>query len=158
MANLPATDLEKVYRLLSRTMSIIAQPVEYAKGWSDEFARSETKKYMEKLQKTVKEEVNLTQFTDRELGMLGFQRWSAACGMQLVPLWAVKALRDGTKLYSIDGEVAIVGKDEIDNDVRFGCIPYGIMPEDKLICLARGCDIHTVAWKEQNEPVVAGTK
>lgn len=36
------------------------------------------------------------------------------------------ALPDGTELTAIDGEVAVKGRDEIDDDTRFGHLAYGV--------------------------------
>ena len=132
---------EDVQFWIIQIMSRMAQSHQYD-SWSDEFARKESGEALASLQKKVKEEVDLASFTDAELKSLGFKYWSEECAMRLVPLWAVKALRDGTRLWAIDGELAIVGKDEIDDDVRFGCIAYGLIPENGLTCLVKGCTTH----------------
>lgn len=37
---------------------------------------------------------------------------------------------DGTLLYDIEGNSAVVGKDEIDNDVRYGYLAYGKLRDE----------------------------
>ena len=44
----------------------------------------------------------------------------------LIPLYLLPILPDGLELTRIDGSKVIVGKDYIDNDIRYGCIAYGI--------------------------------
>jgi len=137
-------------------MSKMAESTDYAKSWGTSFALEKAQEQMKRLRDQVKKEVDLATFTREELKAVGFKGWSEDCGMMLVPLWAHGALRDGTKLYCIDGGNAIVGKDEIDNDVRMGCLAYCIMPENKFICLAKGCENHEK--EARDESVVAGTK
>jgi hypothetical protein len=57
-------------------------------------------------------------------------------------LWLVtpeefERLPDGFVLTSIDGETAIKGKDEIDDDVRFGHIAYGASKDAVLAALEK---------------------
>lgn len=40
-----------------------------------------------------------------------------------------KQLKNGTMLVSINGVEAVKGVDHIDQDVRFGCIAYGLTQE-----------------------------
>ena len=42
------------------------------------------------------------------------------------------ALPDGTELECIDGERVIKSKDELDNDTRFGHVPYGVTGDHPL--------------------------
>lgn len=47
--------------------------------------------------------------------------------INLVTLEKFKKLKKGTKLVCIDGTTVIKGKDEIDDDTRFGYMAYGIL-------------------------------
>lgn len=47
--------------------------------------------------------------------------------IRLITPTELKFLHDGEVLYSIDGDVHILGKDPIDDDTRFGYLAYGIM-------------------------------
>jgi len=53
--------------------------------------------------------------------------------IRLIPLWAYNYVGDGETLVSIDGSPAVKGKDEIDLDVRFGCIAYGFTDPRRVI-------------------------
>jgi hypothetical protein len=58
----------------------------------------------------------------------GFRNWDGT--MVLLPLWALTHMAPGEHLVCIDGEIAQVGRDEIDDDTRGGCIAYGIQRDD----------------------------
>ena len=59
-----------------------------------------------------------------DLTALGFGNWDG--GLALVPSEWHGRLPDGLALECISGEIAVVGIDYIDNDIRYGCIAYGI--------------------------------
>lgn len=65
----------------------------------------------------------LDALTDDELFALGFGNWDGA--LRLIPLWAWNYIANGEELTSISDTVKVKGRDEIDNDVRFGCIAWG---------------------------------
>jgi hypothetical protein len=95
--------------------------------WSDEFSYKEIKDRYSK----VKEELNgiigdITAMSAEELKELGFTKWDEESEIHLIPLWAFDLIPDGTELESIDGDKVTKGKDEIDLDVRFGCIAWGL--------------------------------
>lgn len=58
-----------------------------------------------------------------DLRMLGFVGWDDK--LTCIPLWAFNYIADGETLTCIDGKTAVKGTDDIDLDVRFGCIAYG---------------------------------
>lgn len=114
-------------------MNTIQMGVSY-KGWSDEFSYSEVKDDYHNIKEQLKAIVgNVTALTVEELRELGFMLWDDETEEKLflVPLWAFDLIADGTELISISGDKVVKGSDEIDLDVRFGCIAYGIVKEDK---------------------------
>ena len=44
----------------------------------------------------------------------------------LFPLYLVPIIPEGLEIMYIDGEKGIFKKDDMDNDIRFGCVAYGI--------------------------------
>lgn len=59
-------------------------------------------------------------------------KWDDESDLYLIPLYLLSFIPIGTKLTSIDGETVIYDGTNIDNDIRFGCIAYGInIPETK---------------------------
>lgn len=59
-----------------------------------------------------------------DLVSLGFGRWDDR--LALIPGDWHSALPNGLELVCIDGQPAVVGRDYIDDDIRFGCLAYGI--------------------------------
>jgi len=59
-----------------------------------------------------------------ELIALGFDNWDG--GLALLPGEWHGRLPRGLALETIDGEKVVVGQDIIDDDIRFGCLAYGI--------------------------------
>ena len=50
-------------------------------------------------------------------------------GLRLIPLYLYPSLPIGITLTSIDGEEIVFNGSNIDTDVRFGCIAWGIKPK-----------------------------
>lgn len=50
-------------------------------------------------------------------------------GLRLIPLYLYPSLPTGIILTSIDGEEIVFDGSNIDTDVRFGCLAYGIKPK-----------------------------
>lgn len=97
-------------------------------SWSDEF---KLKTIREAYDKFLDENtINWNNFTKDELGSLGFSAWDD--DLILMPLWAFHICKDGIVLTSFDGEEKTKGSDEIDDDVRFGCIAWGFKTKDLL--------------------------
>jgi hypothetical protein len=107
-------------------LSRAAQASAYAK-WPDDFARKEVREAWTgenrgwDLHLTV---AQLQTLTPDERERFGFGLWDDA-GPVLLPLWAFNIVADGETLFSINGATAVKGQDEIDLDVRFGCIAWG---------------------------------
>lgn len=58
----------------------------------------------------------------------GFRNWDGT--MVLLPLWALAVMQKGEQLKCIDGTTSVVGTDYIDDDVRGGCIAFGVPRDD----------------------------
>ena len=114
-----------VQHTINKSYAYVSAVKEYS-NWDDRFSREEVVKHLTNMQKTVKKLIDLNDLSKYQLTALGFSPWSESSPVMLVPLHLFPVLRDGTKLTCIDGEEFVVGKDEIDNDIRFGCIAYGI--------------------------------
>lgn len=114
--------MRNVARIL---MKSVQTGITYEK-WSDEFSYKEIKES----DLSIKEHLSvilgdITKLSKEELNILGFEKWEER-DLYLIPLWAFDLIPDGTELESIGGDKVIKGKDEIDLDVRFGCIAYGL--------------------------------
>lgn len=95
-------------------------------SWSDNFSYSEVMETYHSIKDQLAEMIDFTKLSKDELVKLGFKKWNENSESLLVPLWAFDLLEDGTELVCINGSKAIKGKDDIDLDVRFGCIAYGL--------------------------------
>jgi hypothetical protein len=74
-------------------------------------------------------DIQPSELTDAECESLGFCRWSKENPMRLIPLWLFPFLAGDVKTATIDGEV-VMCKADMDNDHRFGCLAYGVVPCD----------------------------
>lgn len=59
---------------------------------------------------------------------LGFGLWSEESSIYLFPLWLFPFISDDIKTVDISGNSLILKKEDMDNDQRFGCVAYGIVP------------------------------
>lgn len=111
---------------LLRVLNAAAMGAAY-ESWGDDFARKEVreawadtsfKPWGRRL--TISE---LATLSDEQFSTIGFNRWDE--NLRLIPLWAWNYLRDGETVFSICGDEKVKGEDDIDLDVRFGCIAWG---------------------------------
>ncbi len=74
--------------------------------------------------------VDLGQLDEDELKALGFKLWSETYpGLRFIPMWVLPALPPSGTVYSTQGErVDYSPESPLDDDDRFGFLPYGVMP------------------------------
>ena len=96
--------------------------------WSAEFKESELKKASEQLYEELKKHIDVTKLTVEEAKELRFREWDD--GIYLFPLWLVPIIPDGLEVTSISGVAYEYHASETDNDIRFGCVAYGIKIKD----------------------------
>jgi len=114
---------EDLVYVLARTLNTSACVSQY-EGWGGDFSKKEIKESFGQLKEWAnKEKLDFSKMDNKELRSLGFAKWDAD-NQYMVPLWALGMLPKGMELTDINGEKAVVGKDPLDNDIRFGCIPY----------------------------------
>lgn len=111
-------------------MNTVQMGIEYSPNWTKDFSYNE----ILDLQKSIKSQIpqiigkHITDLSKEELIELGFKKWDEDMpDLLLIPLWIYDLIPDGTELTSISNTKSIKGKDEIDLDVRFGCIAYGFI-------------------------------
>lgn len=81
------------------------------------------KRFMEAL----KDEIDFNNLTEKEAIELRFGKWSEEDpSLYLIPIWLLPILPVGTKLTSINGDEIVYDGKNVDNDVRFGCLAYGV--------------------------------
>lgn len=103
----------------------VAETVQY--HWSDEFCRKEIKEAHDKLMNELKKHIDWKTLTREEAIELRFGRWSDETpNLYLIPLWLLPIVPIGIELTTISGNKIIYNGSNVDNDIRFGCIAYGV--------------------------------
>lgn len=114
-----------VANLMTFMLNNVACTMEYD-NWSDKYKHKDIKESYNSIQRVV-EDIDFSKLTNEEKEFLGFRKFSEDDEDYLIPLWLLRALPDGTELQSIMGQIKVVGKDYIDNDVRFGMTAYKLI-------------------------------
>lgn len=120
--------------VLFEIATVAAQGAAY-ETWTDSFCRKKVSEawtdssapMRKKWNRTISVK-NLSDMTQEDLISLGFRSFNGK--VTLVPLWAFNYIADGENLISINGKITTKGKDEIDLDVRFGCLAYGFLTKE----------------------------
>lgn len=120
------------------TDSNTAEDGSYKSGWTSEFAREKLNEVWRDKGTSMRRSrdrritiAELRELSALELRALGFIPWNET--MTAIPLWAWNYIADGEKLICIDGSEAVKGVDDIDLDVRAGCLSYGFAPPSPVI-------------------------
>lgn len=133
----------------------VSETTQY-ESWSDEFCRKEIKESTDVFLDELKNHINWDNLTEEECIELRFSRWASdenvdeeidyvrkegtdeadikkkveelerTRGLWLIPLYLLPIVPKGTELTSIFGEVVKYDGTNVDNDIRCGCIAYGI--------------------------------
>ena len=94
------------------------------KSWGKDFAYSFIMELPEKIK--IKN-LNPSELTMDEMKDLGFGRWDEKTELMLIPLWLMQFIDPEIYVMSIDGET--VQFKHADNDHRFGCLAFGVIPK-----------------------------
>lgn len=120
---------KEIIEILTYMANTIGEIDAYSETWSAEYC----KKYaMERHQTAIdalKKHLDWDNLTEQDCKELRFMRWSEDSKMYCIPIWLYKAIPVGTELISIGGERIVFDGNNIDNDTRFGCLAYGIIPK-----------------------------
>lgn len=133
----------------------VSETTQY-ENWSDEFCRKEIKESTDRFLDELKNHIDWDNLTEEECIELRFSRLASdenvdeeidyarkegtdeadiqkkveelerTRGLWLIPLYLLPIVPKGTELTSIFGEVVKYDGTNVDNDIRFGCIAYGI--------------------------------
>lgn len=99
----------------------------YMYTWDDGFKQKESKKNFDRFYEELKKNIDLTKLTVEEAKELRFGRWSDEFpDLWLFPLWLVPIIPEGMEVIDINGNKFNYEKEKADNDIRFGCVAYGI--------------------------------
>lgn len=104
----------------------VAETVQYT-SWSDEFCIKEIREATDTMLNILKKYVDWDNLTREEARELRFMQWDEELpDLYLLPLYILPILPVGTKLTTIGGEEIVYDGTNVDNDIRFGCLAYGI--------------------------------
>lgn len=108
----------------------IAETTQY-KSWSDDFCRKEVQEATNAMLDALKRVIDWNTITKKEARELHFMPYSDEYpDLYLIPLWLLPIIPIGIKLTTIFGDEITYDGHNIDNDIRFGCIAYGIYIKD----------------------------
>jgi hypothetical protein len=126
------TTFEKCQAIRRMLINRAAEVMAY-KNWGDDFAAKQIRNFPEELMSQNSGPdffgIQPADLTEAEMVDLGFGKWSKETPMRLIPLWLFPFLADEMETECIDGEKKTLKKADMDNDNRFGCLAYGVVPK-----------------------------
>jgi hypothetical protein len=103
----------------------------YVYGGSGKRKLKHLKEMQDKLYDALRSNIDLTKLTVEEAKEMRFKRWSEEePDLYLFPLWIVPIIPEGFIVHTIGNRELEYHKDCMDNDIRFGCVAYGIIIKD----------------------------
>lgn len=116
---------KEIQNCLTWLVNRVSETNEY--NWENDFKVSENKKSFNTFYEELKKHIDFTKITVEEAKELRFQRWDEEHPeLWLFPLYLVPIIPEGLEVTSISGNKYKYEKDKADNDIRFGCVAYGI--------------------------------
>jgi hypothetical protein len=125
------TTFEKVKAIRRSLLTRVGESLSY-ESWSNDFRLTNIQDIHKTLKKWEEEsgsfKIDPTDLSFEEMIELGFGSWSEESPMRLIPIWLFPFLADEFESESISGSKHSK-LSEIDNDHRFGCLTYGVVPK-----------------------------
>lgn len=107
----------------------VAETVQYT-NWSDGFYKSEIRTATMNFLSELRKHIDFSKLTREEAIMLRFGKWDDKSDIYLIPLYLLPIVPVGTELTCINGQTITYDGTNVDDDIRFGCIAWGIrIPE-----------------------------
>ena len=100
--------------------------------WNNEFKLQQNKKSFNNFYEELKKHIDFTKLTAEEARELRFGKWDEKSNLWLFPLYLVPIIPEGLEVMSISGNKYKYEKDKADNDIRFGCVAYGIEIKEEI--------------------------
>lgn len=95
-------------------------------NWDNETKAKENKEVFDIFYDEIRQHIDFTKLTIEEAEDLRLRRWDEESNLYLFPLWLVPIIPEGLEVTGISGCKYKYEKDKMDNDIRFGCVAYGI--------------------------------
>lgn len=120
---------KEIQNCLTWLINTVSQTIIY--NWDNNLKMQENEKAFETFYKELEKYVDFKNITVDEAKELRFQKWSdEQPDLWLFPLYLAPIIPEGLEIEYIDGTKGIYEKDKMDNDIRFGCVAYGINIKD----------------------------
>ncbi len=120
---------KEVRNCLTWLVNKVSETIIY--NWDNDLKAKENKEGFDKFYKELEKHIDFTKLTVEEAKELRFQKWSEEQPkLWLFPLYLVPIIPEGLEVVDINGEKYKYEKDTADNDIRFGCVAYGIEIEE----------------------------
>lgn len=115
----------EIMNLLTWYANQIEMACEYYQNPNDVY--TEIKIARDRFLEKLKDEIDFNNLSEQEAKELRFGKWSEEDPtLYLIPIWLFPILPVGTKLTCINGEDIVYDGHNVNNDVRFGCLAYGV--------------------------------
>ena len=100
----------------------------YMYDWGAEYKCKEMKEKFDRFYKQFNDKnlIDFNNLTITEAKELRFCKWDDDSDLYLIPLWLYPIIPIGIELTGIFGDKIILDGNNIDKDIRFGCLAYGI--------------------------------
>ena len=118
---------KEIMNCLTYLANRVSETTQY-ENWSDKFCRKEIKEASQKFVEEIKNHIDWNNLTEEDCKELRFGKWDEESGIYLIPFYLFPIIPIGLKVYSISGDEIVNDGTNLDNDIRFGCIAYGIKP------------------------------
>lgn len=123
------SEYEIAASIRSHLLRVVSEVMNYHKHWSNEFSIKSIDEITDKIKSANWFRfIDPYEFNQDQLLDLDFRRWSEDSQLMLAPLWLFQFLKDGVKYIDIDDQEIIFNKSDADNDNRYGCLSFGIIP------------------------------
>ena len=120
---------QEIINCLTWYANRVLETVQYT-NWSDEFCRNEVRSTTMNFLSELRKHIDFSKLTREEAIELRFGRWDEESDLYLIPLYLLPIVPVGTELTCINGKSIIYDGTNVDDDIRFGCIAWGIkIPE-----------------------------
>lgn len=114
----------EIINCLTYLANRVAETTQY--NWSSDFCKKEIKEATEKFIEEFKKHIDWNNLTKEDCIELRFIKWNDDSDLYLIPLYLLPIIPIGLKVYCINGQEIINDGTNLDNDIRLGCIAYGI--------------------------------
>lgn len=122
---------EEIVNCLTWFMNRVAETTTY-ESWSNDYKVKAIKNASDKMYAELAKHINIETLTAEEAKELRFCKWSDEMpNLWLFPLWMLPLIPEGMMVMDISGETYPFERATADDDIRFGCLAYGIEVKSK---------------------------